>query len=241
LLQVKILLASGLDLEIKDYESRGNFFRERFRTPLFVACQEGHLDIVKVLISAGADVNSSQKYTNFSFCESMLMTACSSGHYEIAKVLITAGADVNFVMDYGCGEPMVSTCLEQVVDRYCFYYRHYRGVPGPYPVEEQCKEEDLIPLLEIVKMLIDAGVDVNCTASHYYYSPIQMACYHGCLEIVKMLINANYSTTGEWVSGRWVSPCSRHHPLSIARKRGHLEIEKFLVDRGVHLAWTQRY
>jgi len=58
-------------------------------TPLMDAASQGHLEIVKLLISHGADVNAQSACGN-----SPLMYACSSGHEDIVKELLNAGARV---------------------------------------------------------------------------------------------------------------------------------------------------
>ena len=57
-------------------------------TLLTTAVHCGNVEIVKVLIEAGADVNTTKP-------ESLLVTAVRDNKVEIVKVLINAGADVN--------------------------------------------------------------------------------------------------------------------------------------------------
>ena len=58
-------------------------------TPLMEAASSGHLEIVKLLISHCADVNSQSSSGN-----TPLMYACASGHSEIVRVLLEANANV---------------------------------------------------------------------------------------------------------------------------------------------------
>lgn len=62
------------------------------KNPLYIACQNGHDDIVDNLLNhgaPGADVNSH----NNEF--SPIYTACQNGHYSIVQILLSKGADVN--------------------------------------------------------------------------------------------------------------------------------------------------
>ena len=58
-------------------------------TPLMEAASSGHLEIVKLLISHGADVNAQSSSGN-----TPLMYACASGHAEVVRALLEAEANV---------------------------------------------------------------------------------------------------------------------------------------------------
>ena len=60
-----------------------------FETPLHKASQQGHLQTVRALINAGADLESADRY-----CGTPLMQALTNQHMQVAQALITAGADV---------------------------------------------------------------------------------------------------------------------------------------------------
>jgi len=55
--------------------------------PLWCAAAAGHLDIVRLLIQKGANVNSTTK-TN----STPLRAACFDGHFEIVQYLVQSGA-----------------------------------------------------------------------------------------------------------------------------------------------------
>ena len=61
------------------------------KTALPYAVGEGHVEVVKILIQNGADVNADIKEEDWSF----LHTAAGHGYVDIVKVLIENGADVN--------------------------------------------------------------------------------------------------------------------------------------------------
>ena len=59
-------------------------------TALMWGAMMGHIEILDVLIKAGADVNLKGEYNR-----TALILAVLKGHTEIVKALIEAGADVN--------------------------------------------------------------------------------------------------------------------------------------------------
>ena len=64
-------------------------------TALYIASQQGHAGIVKLLISAFADVNVTQTKTGYS----SLMMASHFGHIEVVKALVEAATiNVNYAI-----------------------------------------------------------------------------------------------------------------------------------------------
>ena len=60
------------------------------RTSLMFATRKGNIDSVKLLISAGAELNT-ENYLNMT----PLMIAAAGGHVGCFNELVTAGADIN--------------------------------------------------------------------------------------------------------------------------------------------------
>ena len=60
------------------------------------ACQNGHVDIAKLLLEEGAQVDL-QKKSGWS----ALMSACQNGHIDVAQLLLEKGAQVNLQTENG--------------------------------------------------------------------------------------------------------------------------------------------
>ena len=71
---------------------------------MFMASQNSHVDVVQILIEAGADPNKTDENGR-----SALNTAASKGHEDIVKLLIDAGADLNVKGKWG-------TPLKEAID-----------------------------------------------------------------------------------------------------------------------------
>lgn len=82
-------------------------------TPLYTAVEEGHFDIVRLLIANGANINkcpSGEWATQLSINnQSPLLLACIKNNTDVAEYLIENNADVNLVNDRG-SSPLLAVC-----------------------------------------------------------------------------------------------------------------------------------
>jgi len=91
--QVQYWIDQNVDLDViwdKNDKSKRNM------TPLRIAIEEKNMDVIKLLLKAGANVNKADKYGN-----APLYKAASTGQLEVVKLLIDNGADVNKANDNG--------------------------------------------------------------------------------------------------------------------------------------------
>ena len=107
-------------------------------TPLMHASACGNIEIVKLLVNEGADVNMIKSQGT------ALGVAACQGHYKCVEFLIEAGANVN-IADTTVTSPLVSAL----------------AVPSWTSTREKC-----IGLLTSMKLLLQAGADVNQTDRH---------------------------------------------------------------------------
>jgi ankyrin repeat protein len=67
--------------------------------PLLKASQRGHCDVVKCLLSYGADINVRSKRG-----QSHLFVASMSGYGDVVECLLSSGANINVVIVPNCYE-----------------------------------------------------------------------------------------------------------------------------------------
>ncbi|MGM1063260.1 ankyrin repeat domain-containing protein [Saccharothrix sp. Mg75] len=90
LIGVQVLLANGAEVDARSPVLNG--FND-LHTPLLVASRDGHTEIVRALIAAGADVNATEP----TFGAVPLHKAVYNGHADITQVLVdTPGTDIDF-------------------------------------------------------------------------------------------------------------------------------------------------
>lgn len=107
-------------------------------TALVYAARTGSIEVAKVLLEAGADVNQTTRYG-----WSPLLAATHNQNYQMAKFLIENGADVNLANKGGW------TPLYLATDN-----RNIEG--GDYPTRTPDMDT-----LEFIKFLLDSGADPN--------------------------------------------------------------------------------
>ncbi len=180
--RVKELLTQG-------WGSLKNADREH-RTPLIRAAQAGLVEIVRLLVAAGADVNWAPGMSD----PTALMIAARDGRLEIVQILLEAGASVNR-REFGA-------------DKTALYYAADKGrveivtallKKGANPNGVDRSNQDAHPLLaaiqtgntEIVRALLDAGASPNVGKTNWNSlkteTALQMAQSKNLSEIVRLL------------------------------------------------------
>ena len=212
---IRALIAAGADVNsvAKDVDFNPNsrrfsgtggititYFGE---TPLYLAAEEGHTEIAKILIAAGADVNAKRvrdgvvldgiirrgyaEDTHILYSYAPLDGAAEEGHAEVVKALIVAGTDVNATD----GRRMAL---------------HVAASGGH---------------AEVVRILIAAGADVNARDG----IALDAAARFGHAEVVRILIaaGANVHAAHGFFGGTG---------LHVAAEEGHAEVAKILIAAG---------
>jgi ankyrin repeat protein len=80
-------------------------------TPLHYACREKNLDIIKVLLANGANVNSKNRYSTFYPIFDVLTSMVKKDSFQIVKLLIDKGVDIDAVDSFG------NTALHYAVEK----------------------------------------------------------------------------------------------------------------------------
>ncbi len=90
--QVRKLLAEGADANARNADGA---------TALMLAAHAGHLDIVRALIDAGADVHATDELGWAPLMKAVYNAEQDRGFADVVQVLIEAGADVEARITYG--------------------------------------------------------------------------------------------------------------------------------------------
>ena len=156
-------------------------------TALMLASYAGHLDIVKLLVKMGADVNA-RRYTG----ETALIMASKNGNDKIVKFLISKGAYPEFRCDGG----------DELINGTALCWACYNGHDAVVKTLLKAKAGDYLtsrgnPLTlaiikghtNVVALLLENGYDPNAVIHNE--TPLELAINNNHAEIVKILLKNN--------------------------------------------------
>lgn len=215
-------LLISLGANVNDMNRDGN-------TPLFYATGTDFLDIAKMLIDKGADINAS-----------IINEAIKNHNLELIRILIERGADINSywiernpplcaAAEFGSLE-----IVEYLINKGANV--NIESGNGGFPLHIALKNGNV----DIAKTLIRAGADVNQTKNGDDHSPLMIASNKGFKEIVELLIEKGANVTyrhkrgvcGELRDNKMSTIYWEETALTEAVLGGNIEIVKLLIEKG---------
>ena len=186
---------------------------------------ENRIEIVKALIAAGADVNVERDITEMmrkggykDKIDTPLSLAVAENRIEIAKALIATGADVNAKRKDIKKTLIISEGIHRIYDE----YEDKIDTPLSLAIAEN--------LIEMAKVLIAAGADVNAGQSKggEYTKPLHLAVAENRIEMAKVLIAAGADVNA--MDSRFLY--RKNTPLYLAVAENRIEMAKALIATG---------
>ncbi|MEM8523217.1 MAG: ankyrin repeat domain-containing protein [Bacteroidota bacterium] len=246
------LLAFGADVDV--------FEKEGGRSAIVMAASEGHLAILKLLLSADVDFSKYHDgYTplhgaaeeghlsiveillekidvNFTdhYRRTALSYAAEEGHFDIVKYLIAQGADINIAQRSG-RTPLSYAAEERQAEIVQFLLD--KGADASIKDEEDFTALDYAideAAVEVVNIL--AKTDAGEAIIKANNSMLMEAIEEGSIRTIESLLDAGADINGSNRNG-WT-------PLIEAADEGNLRIVEFLVSRGANvnaasnIGWT---
>ena len=211
------------------YRPHEGFNNEELRA----AANHSRLDLVRLLIDAGADVNAPAseggKRTRGGW--TTLQEAAGEGHLALVQLLLEAGADVNAPAGKNFGRTALQAAVENG-DLPLVQLLLEAGADVNAPAGKGCGRTALQAAAEeghlaLVQLLLEAGADVDAPAGKEYgHTALQAAVENGDLALVQLLLEAGADVN---------APASKEYgqtALQAAASRGDLALVQLLLEAG---------
>lgn len=243
---IKLLLAAGANANAVKHTMNSH------KTALMIGCEQGDINLVNLLLKAGADVNAQDEdgWT-------ALMTACRQGENKIVKLLLKAGARIDVRSQWGKTALQIAkgwrkaTCEKLILEAdphsthtiiQTFKKIKHKGGKALDYLREITKtdgrdiegktvliEAARAGLVECVQELLSRGFDANLLDIHNH-SALMAAAETGKLACIRALI----------AGGADVNLCTidKENALILAMKSGHDACVRELINNGARLKMT---
>jgi len=197
----KVLLSAGADANATD-NSNGS--------PLYLACERGKSELVKLLLSRGADPHIGKDQYGYIY---PIHAACDGSHYDAVKLLLEYGACVD-ISDRS-GKTALHHAIQSVL-------RHNT-------------DSDRITVL--VQLLLDEGASVN-DVSENGDTPLNLACSMGLESIAKILLENGARVNCIDILQFQLAKRSPYYrnklPLHVAIRNQHVPVVQLLLNNGAN-------
>lgn len=176
---VTAILAKGSDARLEVPEGKH---------PLIIAASKGGVEMVKVLLKAGAPVNvqGKRRYRGSSVSDedaSPIHAAAAAGHSDIVSILLCSGADIESTFD-GSDTPLTVAASRGNIQAVMNLISAGARTNDSAALEKAVRHNNF----EVVKLLLDSGAMAK--------GVITLACRLGNLNIVECLVENAIETHG---------------------------------------------
>jgi ankyrin repeat protein len=202
-------LDDGVDINTQDADGC---------TALYYACQQGHIQAVRLLIKKGA-ISSTRNNDGFHALE----IAAAKCHSDITEIILEHGADADLNREGFSALHAAAAvgCIDatKILLKYkaTIDMKDSAGT-GRTPLHWAIQDG----YADIAKLLINSGANVNDKDSEGF-TPLLLACSEGYLEIVKLLVKHGAKVNTQTVHEKMT-------PLHAASAWGNADIAKELLD-----------
>ena len=184
-------------------------------TPLFIACQNGFVEVARLLLDKGGEINAATTGG-----ATPLLVACHHGHTEVAQLLLDKGAAIDAAVNKG-PTPLLLACQGGFVE----LVRLLLDKGGE--INTAMKATPLLVAClkgkgAVLRLLLDSGASANA-CSDIDTSPLHVACNEGHKDVVLILLERG-ATIDKLKDGTTA--------VDVAANAGHLAVVKMLVKAG---------
>ncbi|XP_032234858.2 ankyrin repeat and KH domain-containing protein 1 isoform X2 [Nematostella vectensis] len=185
-----------------------------------LACRQGKLDIVELLLESGAHVDYRNKAGN-----TPLLEACSQGHVDVARYLLDHSANIDAPTETTSDSALTWACTlgnEAIVKLLL-----QRKANVEHRTKDGCTALMFAALaghVKVATMLLDHGAEINVESDSNKDSPLTFACWKGHCDVVELLLARSANIEHRTKEG--------FTPLMFAALGGHTDVAAKLLEQG---------
>ena len=190
-------------------------------SPLHAASYGGDLDVVRLLLAHGVDINTTAGEDR----RTPLSSAYDGRHLDVMRLLLEQGADVDArYYSYSPKRLLHEVSLNGDVDITRLLLQHSADVNVKDTIEDTpLHNASIRGNTRIAELLLEHGADVN-PRGYCHCTPLYKASEHGHLELAQLLLvrGADVHLRGheDWT------------PFQVATSKGHIEVAQLLLEHG---------
>ncbi|KAI0595658.1 hypothetical protein F4775DRAFT_568533 [Biscogniauxia sp. FL1348] len=219
---------STVELLLKQFGANPNATGEEYGNALTAAAYDGTMNIIQLLLNAGADVNAPEGWA--------LQSAAAEGHYEVVQELLNRKADVNALTEdshFPAGTALQGACEAGQTTIVSLLLEHNanpnlgRGTDSPPVIAAAMRAEE-----EILSMLVKAKADLDVFGGWDTSSPLINAAAYLPQSSLQVLLDAGADINLPDNDGDTA--------LIVAASRGDVEAVTFLLDSGADILHSSK-
>jgi len=183
-----------------------------------LACRQGKLDIVELLLESGAHVDYRNKAGN-----TPLLEACSQGHVDVARYLLDHNANIDAPTETTSDSALTWACTlgnEAIVELLL-----ERTSNVEHRTKDGCTALMFAALaghVKVAAMLLDHSAEINVESDSNKDSPLTFACWKGHCDVVELLLERDANIEHRTKEG--------FTPLMFAALGGHTDVARKLLE-----------
>ena len=221
----KFLLGKKADASICDTEKAISSTRY---SPLTVAAKNGHLAVVKVLLSSGIDIEARDDGNR-----TALYAAAAGNKPDVVRFLCESNAKVNILARHNSWSPLSAAIHEGYVEVVKTLLKYGKGIDLEMRIAGKTVLYNAVKANrpDIVRLLCESNAKVNvfCNDSD---TPLTIAAKEGFIEVIRVLLKYGKGIDLEKRCHCWYSA----PPLYHAAIKGHVDAIAVLCEAGADLS-----
>ena len=197
-------------------------------SPLTIAARNGHLAVVKVLLSSGIDIEARDDGDR-----TALYAAAAGNKPDVVRFLCESNAKANILARHNSWSPLSVAIHEGYVEVVKTLLRYGKGIDLEMRIEGKTVLYDAVKANrpDIVRLLCESNAKVNvfCNDSD---TPLTIAAEEGFIEVIRVLLKYGKGIDLEKRCHCWHSA----PPLYHAAIKGHVDAIAVLCEAGADLS-----